>query len=151
MKFIRPVPILGLVKNIDEVTPIVERIWARGGEGVMLNTVSGPYEIKRSKNLLKVKHTEEYVLPVVNFIEGTGKFEDSLGALVVLYTDKYGRQSYLGVGSGFTDAQRQHIWKHQDAYIGRNVEIECFGESTNAAGTTSLNCPIFKRFVGEVE
>lgn len=151
MKFIRPVSILGVVKNIDEVTPIVEQIWARGGEGVMLNTVSGPYEIKRSKNLLKVKHTEEYVLPVVNFIEGTGKFEDSLGALVVLYTDKCGRKSYLGVGSGFTDAQRQHIWKHQDMYIGRNVEIECFGESTNAAGTTSLNCPIFKRFVGEVE
>lgn len=151
LKFIKPVPILGLVKSLDEVTPIVEQIWARGGEGVMLNTIEGPYEVKRSKCLLKVKHTEEHILPVVDAIEGTGKFEDSLGALVVLYTDKQGRQSYLGVGSGFTDAQRKEIWDHPARYRGRKVEIECFGESTNSAGTTSLNCPIFKRFVGEVE
>lgn len=150
-KFIRPVPILGVVNNISEVTPIVEQIWARGGEGVMLNTANGPYEVKRSKCLLKVKHTEEHILPVVDIIEGTGKFEDSLGALVVIYTDKVGRQSYLGVGSGFTDAQRKEIWDNFDAYRSRMIEIECFGESTNSAGTTSLNCPIFKRFVGEVE
>ena len=151
LKFIKAVPILGLVKSLDEVTPIVEEIWARGGEGVMLNTVDGPYEIKRSKSLLKVKHTEEHVLPVMDMVEGTGKYEDAMGALVVLYTDKYGRQSYLGVGSGFTDEQRRSIWDNPDDYIGKLVEIECFGESTNAQGTTSLNCPIFKRFVGEVE
>lgn len=151
LKFIKPVSILGLVQNIDAVTPIVEKIWARGGEGVMLNTVSGLYEIKRSKSLLKVKHTEEHILPVVDIIEGSGKYEDAMGALVVLYTNKYGEQSYLGVGSGFTDAQRLEIWNNPDKYIGRKVEIETFGESVNASGTTSLNCPIFKRFVGEVE
>lgn len=151
LKHIKPVPILGLVKSLDEVTPIVEQIWARGGEGVMLNTVDGPYEVKRSKCLLKVKHTEEHVLPIVDILEGTGKFEDSMGALVVMYTDKHGRQSFLGVGSGFTDAQRAIIWNNPDQFIGKSVEIECFGESTNSAGTTSLNCPIFKRFVGEVE
>lgn len=151
LQYIRPVPILGLVRSLDEVTPIVEKIWARGGEGVMLNTACGPYEVRRSKHLLKVKHTEEHVLPVVNMVEGTGKYEDAMGALVVLYTDKEGRQSYLGVGSGFTDAQRIDIWDNPDKYIGRSIEIECFGESVNSAGTTSLNCPIFKRFVGEVE
>lgn len=151
LQFIKPVAILGVVKSIDEVTPIVEGIWSRGGEGVMLNTISGPYEIKRSKQLLKVKHTEEHILPVVDLVEGSGKYEDSLGALVVLYTDKYGRQSYLGVGSGLTDDQRHDIWNNQNKYIGRRIEIECFGESTNAAGHTSLNCPIFKRFVGDKE
>lgn len=151
MKFIKHVPILGLVKSLDMVTPIVEQIWARGGEGVMLNTVDGYYEIKRSKCLLKVKHTEEHILPVVDMVEGTGKYEDAMGSLVVLYTNKYGQQSYLGVGSGFTDDQRRDIWDNPEKYIGRKVEIETFGESTNAAGLTSLNCPIFKRFVGEVE
>lgn len=151
LQFIKPVSILGVVSNLDEVTPIVEKIWAVGGEGVMLNTVMGPYEIKRSKQLLKVKHTEEHILPVVDLIEGSGKYEDSLGALVVLYTDKCGRQSYLGVGSGLTDDQRRDIWDNPKRYIGRKIEIECFGESTNSAGTTSLNCPIFKRFVGDVE
>ena len=143
---IKPVPILGLVNSLDAATPIVESIWARGGEGIMLNTASGLYEIKRSKQLLKVKHTEEYVLPIINVVEGTGKYEDAMGAIVVAY-----KGNAVGVGSGFTDAQRTEIWENADAYIGRKVEIETFGESVNAQGFVSLNCPIFKRFVGEVE
>lgn len=146
LKAIRTVPILGLVNNLDEAEPIVQAIWANGGEGIMLNTVSGIYEIKRSKDLLKVKHTEEHVLTVVDLMEGTGKYEDSLGALVVQY-----KNSYVGVGSGFTDDQRAAIWSNPKRYIGRRVEVETFGESTNANGIVSLNCPIFKRFVGEEE
>lgn len=151
LKYIKPVAILGVVKAIEEVTPIVEEIWRRGGEGVMLNTNDGPYEVKRTKHLLKIKHTEEHVLKVVDLIEGTGKFEDSLGALVVSYTDSMGNENYLGVGSGFTDAQRKKIWSNPKKYIGLAAEIECFGESVNAAGMRSLNCPIFKRFVGVPE
>lgn len=146
LKYIKPVPILGYIKNFSEVEPIVASIWARGGEGVMLNTATGKYEIKRSKELLKVKHTEEHVLTVVDMVEGTGKFEDMLGALIVEY-----KGNRLGVGSGFTDQQRVHIWNHNFEYIGRQVEIETFGESKNALGDVSLNCPIFKRFIGEEE
>lgn len=146
LKHIVPVPILGMVKSLEEATPIVEAIWARGGEGIMLNTVDGPYEVKRTKHLLKVKHTEEYVLEVVDVIEGTGKYEESMGAIVVNY-----KGSLVGVGSGFTDDQRHMIWDNPQRFIGRKVEIETFGESTNAQGYISLNCPIFKRFVGEVE
>ena len=146
LETIRPVPILGLAKNIKEVEPIVAEIWARGGEGVMLNTENGLYEIKRSKELLKVKHTEEYVLEVLDIIEGTGKFEDMMGSLVVEY-----KGYKLGVGSGFTDAQRREIWNNPNAFLNRKIEIETFGESKNSLGEVSLNCPIFKRFVGEEE
>ncbi len=151
LEHIRPVPILGRVNNLLDVEPIVEAIWAEGGEGVMLNTASGLYEVKRSRSLLKIKHTEEHILVVANVIEGTGKYEDSMGALVCEYIDKKGDKVYLGVGSGFTDDQRQHIWDNAPLYIGKKVEVETFGESTNAQGYTSLNCPIFKRFVGDVE
>lgn len=144
LKAIRPVPILGLVKSMSDVEPIVNDIWARGGEGVMLNSSVGKYEIKRSKELLKVKHTEEHTLEVADILEGTGKFEGMMGALVVDY-----KGNKLGVGSGFTDAQRQAIWDSPDKYLGRSIEIDTFGESTNALGEKSLNCPIFKRFVGE--
>lgn len=146
LKFIKPVPILGVVKSIDEVDQIVEPIWARGGEGVMLNSISGFYEKKRSKELLKVKKTQEFVLVVTDVVEGTGKFEDMLGALVVDYNG-----TRLGVGSGFTEPQRRHIWDNAQDYIGRKIEIDSFGESTNMMGTKSLNCPIFKRFVGDEE
>lgn len=146
LQFIKPVPILGVVKSIDEVDAIVEPIWARGGEGVMLNTASGKYEKKRSNEILKVKKTQEFTLEVVDIVEGTGKFEDMMGALVVDYNGVR-----LGVGSGFTDAQRQQIWNNQKHFIGRLIEIDSFGESTNMMGTKSLNCPIFKRFVGDEE
>lgn len=146
LKHIGPVPILGMVKNMREVEPIVEAIWRRGGEGVMLNTADGPYEIKRSKHLLKVKHTEEHVLTVVDIAEGSNKYEGSMGALIVNY-----KGTNVGVGSGFTDDQRALIWQYPERYIGKKVEVETFGESTNAQGVVSLNCPIFKRFVGDEE
>lgn len=145
-RFIRPVPILGLANAMHEVEPIVADIWKAGGEGVMLNTTVGLYEIKRSKELLKVKHTEEYCLPIVGTIEGTGKFENMLGALVVEY-----KGYKLGVGSGFTDAQRITLWNNREGIIGKNVEIETFGESKNMMGDVSLNCPIFKRIEGDIE
>lgn len=141
---IRPVPLLGFVQSMDEVEPIVNNIWSRGGEGIMLNTSEGLYEIKRSNNLLKVKHTEEHVLKVVDIQEGTGKFENMMGALIVDYNG-----TRLGVGSGFTDADRRLIWLDPDKYIGQYIEIDTFGESTNALGEKSLNCPIYKRFVGK--
>lgn len=145
-KHIVSVPILGLVNNIAQATPIAEKIWARGGEGIMLNTTTGPYEIKRSKELIKIKHTEEVVLPVINILEGEGKYEDSLGAIVVEY-----KGNCVGVGSGFTDDQRKYIWENPEEFIGRLAEIETFGESKNAQGYYSINCPIFKRFVDDVE
>ena len=149
LQFIKPVPILGLVRSLAEVEPIVDVIWKRGGEGVMLNVSSAPYEVKRTKKLLKIKHVEEFVLPVVDIQEGSGKYEDMMGAIVCLYTASDGTQSYVGVGSGFTDDQRRDIWDNPGAYIGRRAEIESFGESTNAQGYKSINCPIFKRFVGD--
>lgn len=146
LQFIKPAEILGYIKRLDEADPIVASIWARGGEGIMLNTAEGVYEIKRSRSLLKVKHTEEHTLKVVDMIEGTNKYEDMLGALVVEYEG-----NKVGVGSGFTDMQREIIWNNPKRYLGRFIEIDTFGESTNQQGTLSLNCPIFKRFVGEVE
>lgn len=144
LQYIRPVPILGVARSIDEVTDYVEPIWKRGGEGVMLNSFSGRYETKRSKELLKVKMTHEYTLKVTGVLEGSGKFENTLGALVVDY-----KGTALGVGSGFADWQRFQIWSNPEHYIGKYIEIDSFGESTNMSGTKSLNCPIFKRFVGE--
>jgi len=145
-KFIKPVPILGYVHSIQEVTPIVESIWARKGEGVMLNTSSGTYTKSRSGQLLKVKKTMEYTLTVVDIEEGSGANENSLGALIVDYDG-----NRVGVGSGFSQYMRQLIWAHPAKFIGRQIEIDSFGESINLAGTKSLNCPIFKRFVGEEE
>lgn len=144
LEYIIPVPILGVATALGYVTPIVEGIWKNHGEGVMLNTCEGYYELKRSKHLLKVKHTEDKVLTIIDFTEGTGKYEGSVGAIIVDYNG-----TAVGVGSGLNDLTRQVLWDNQDAYVGKQIEVETFGESVNASGGVSLNCPIFKRFVGE--
>jgi DNA ligase-1 len=144
--FIKPVPILGLVHNMDQVTPIVDAIWRQHGEGVMLNTVTGFYEIKRSKELIKVKFSEDITLPIIDFIEGDNSWEGMLGSFVVNY-----KGARVGVSGRLSMQQRQEIWNNKSKYIGKKIEIETFGESTNQAGQMSLNCPIFKRFAGQEE
>lgn len=144
--FIKSVPILGIASTLDEVMSYARGIWDKNGEGVMLNYIDGPYEVKRSKYLVKVKATKEYVLTVTGMQEGKGEFEGMLGALLVEY-----KGNVVGVGSGLNHYQRQIYWDNPDTVIGSLAEIESFGESTNAKGDVSLNCPIFKRLRKEEE
>ena len=139
---IRPVPILTMAHCMEDIEPIVSALWDAGKEGVMLNAPSAGYVSKRTKDLVKMKKTNSYTLRVEGFIEGTNKYEGMLGSILTQYKD-----NYLQVGSGFTDMQRWEIWENQDKYMGSLFEVESFGESTNKQGFTSLNCPIFKRFI----
>ncbi len=139
---IRPVPILTLAHSMEDIEPVVSKLWAEGKEGVMLNDPKAIYESKRTKTLIKMKKVITYTLRVEGFVEGTNKYEGMLGSLLTMYKD-----NYLQVGSGFTDMQRWEIWENQDKYMGSLFEVESFGESTNKQGLTSLNCPIFKRFI----
>ena len=136
---IKAVPILGVASTEDEINAFAEPIWAKRGEGVMLNTLRGMYRIKRSSDILKVKSCESHDLKIIDFIEGEGKFAGMLGALVVDY-----KGNRVGIGSGFNDYDRQYIWDNQATLKGKVVEIDCFGESTNVSGTVSLNCPIYR-------
>lgn len=143
-QYIRPVKILGIATTEEEILAFAEPIWERGFEGVMLNTLDGKYEIKRSNQLLKVKHTEEHTLTVIDIAEGEGRLTGTLGKLIVDY-----KGNRVGVGSGFSDPLRAKLWHTplKDT-IGKRIEIDTFGESKDKSGNVSLNCPIFKRFVG---
>lgn len=143
---IKSVPILGVAHSLADAEPMFAAVLSHDGEGVMLNTFNGLYEIKRSKNLIKLKRVEEIVLPVVGVFEGQGRNEGALGGVVVDY-----KGYKVGVGSGFTDEQRRSVWQNPEKFVGKSIEIDYFGESTNMLGTVSLNCPIFKRFVGDEE
>lgn len=137
---IKAVPILGVVSTDEEITELVAPIWERGGEGIMLNTMEGLYEIKRSNNLLKVKYVKSMDLKVVDIQEGTGKYEGMLGAAIVDY-----KGYRVGVGSGFSDEERQRFWDNPEEIIGKTIEVDTFGESKDQLGNISLNCPIYKR------
>lgn len=141
LKFIKAVPILGTVNTDEEITEMVAPIWARGGEGIMLNTMNGKYEIKRSRQLLKVKFTKSLDLRVTGYTMGRpdSKYEGVIGALVVDY-----KGYKVGVGSGLSDEERQSFFEDPSLIVGKTIEIDTFGESKDHLGNISLNCPIFR-------
>lgn len=136
---INMVPVIGRVSTEAEVMALAISFFDRKLEGIMLNKANGLYRIKRSKDLLKVKATESLDLPIAGFQEGTGKYTGTLGAVFVEY-----KGYRVGVGSGFTDAERDYIWNNRGSLVGTKIEIDYFGESTNQNGGVSLNCPIFR-------
>jgi len=108
-------------------------------EGLMLN-LDTPYVCKRTDTILKVKVMQTCDLKVIGFEKGTGRNEDRLGAMIVNY-----KGYNVGVGSGFSDMDREYIWNHQGEYLGKIVEIQYFEESKNQQGGISLRFPVFKK------
>lgn len=146
-KFIKVVPIEGVVNTEEEVLSMAEPIWRRGFEGLMLNTFNGKYDLTkdRSRDILKVKNIVEMTLKVIDLEIGHPgtENENRLGSLILDYNG-----NSVGCGSGLDHAMRDKWWANPELILGKMVEIDCFGESKNKQGGTSLNCPIFKRVVG---
>lgn len=82
----------------------LENIERLGGEGFMLRRPGARYEPGRSPSLLKVKRFLEAEARVVDHEPGQGRHRGRLGAVVV----EFGDGVRFAVGSGFTDAQREH-------------------------------------------
>jgi len=75
-----------------------------GGEGIMLRQPGSRYESGRSSTLLKVKQFLDAEATVIDHQPGKGRHKGRLGALLVQLAD--GTQ--FAVGTGFSDAQREH-------------------------------------------
>ena len=121
----------------------------QGYEGIMVKSIDGLYECKRSTSWLKIKPFLTVDLTIVSLEEGTGKNEGKLGALVCEGTDQE-KFIRVNVGSGLTDDQRAEIWNDGDSVIGQVIEIkaDCITQSQDTADTYSLRFPRFVRFRG---
>lgn len=138
------------LKNIEIVTMVYEGTdqsqimkWLdyavdQGWEGLMLNK-DAVYKCKRTTDLIKIKRFYTMDLPVVEVLEGDGRLNGTLGALVVQYKD-----NTVNVGSGFDDETRKRFWKNRDSLIGRVIEVK-YKEISNdkKTGLESLQFPIF--------
>jgi DNA ligase-1 len=116
-----------------------------GFEGVMIKDVNAPYECKRNTFWLKYKPTITVDLEVVGVDEGTGKNVGKLGALVCEGQDD-GKFITVNVGSGFSDDERDSLYRDRNLVIGRTVEILCDVITQSQDGTYSLRFPRFVRF-----
>ncbi len=129
-----------IIKSEAEAQKFFEQCIAAGEEGAMLKNINSVWVPKRSKDLGKMKAEETADLVVVDVVEGTGKYEGMMGALVCETSDGKLR---VNVGSGFSDEQRQEFATHK--MVGSIVEV-MYNQKITSKGksTASLFLPRFK-------
>lgn len=135
---IRVLPPLYMGTDQSKIDEMLDQMVAEDKEGLMVN-LDVPYQRKRHRGILKVKRFYTMDLPIINFEEGTGRLAGTLGALVVSF-----KGSTVSVGSGFTDEQRAHFWKHREDLLGVLCEVKYKEISYDKkTGAESLQFPIF--------
>jgi DNA ligase-1 len=80
----------------------LDRVLARGGEGLILHRGGARYVAGRSDDLLKLKPYDDAEARVTGINPGQGRLEGLMGSLDVRTPD--GRE--FAIGSGFSDAER---------------------------------------------
>ncbi len=92
------------VANHAALMTKLDRMVKDGGEGLMLHRGDAPYRAVRNDDLLKVKTHEDAEARVVGHFPGQGRHTGRLGALQVETPEGV----RFRLGTGFTDAQREH-------------------------------------------
>ena len=109
-----------------------------GWEGIMINS-NERYQFKRTNAILKYKSFNTIDLECIGMIEGTGKYEGTMGALCCKYGD-----NIVNVGTGFTDALRDYIWNLGSWIKGKIIEVKYKDITSDAVtGLKSLQFPVF--------
>ena len=128
-----------LVRSDTEIQQIFKATIEAGHEGLIVKPVDHKYAFKRSFDWMKLKAEESIDVPIVGAVEGTGKYQGTLGALVV---DVDGVK--CNVGTGLSDSQRRTLWTQAigGTLIGRMVEVQYHVKTPDG----SLRHPRFKRF-----
>jgi len=116
-----------------------------GFEGIMIKEMEAPYICKRSTDWMKWKPTITVDLEVIGVEEGTGRNKGRLGALVCAGDDD-AKFITVNVGSGFSDTDRDELWRDRNLVIGKTCEILCDVITQNQDGSYSLRFPRFVRF-----
>lgn len=137
-EYVRVLPLLYVGIDKDKIIELLDTYRGLGAEGLMVNN-DKPYEFKRSNNCKKIKVMQSCDLTIVGFEEGTGKYKDSLGSILVDY-----KGNIVGVGSGYLDEDRNCIWKNKEELRGRICEVSFFEVTKNKEGFESLRFPVFK-------
>jgi len=128
-------------KDIDNlVKEIHVKFVSMGYEGTMVKNVESVYQKKRTYDLQKIKDMDTIDLEVIDVFEGTSKYENMLGGVVVKFKDNEVR-----VGSGFTEDQRKYFWKNKNDIINKTIEIKYQEVTKNKNEGYSLRFPIFVR------
>lgn len=114
------------VNDINHAFEIAKEYWNEGKEGVVLKPYNGKYY--DDTMMIKIKRTETVDVVVCGYKEGNGKYQGTVGALLVGYYDEVNNNiiQISRVNCG-TDEDR-HNWKalfDNGQAIGKVVEVKC--------------------------
>lgn len=133
-----------LVESIDVPGSSAEALFKvrdefikKGYEGAMLKDLGAPYIYKRSDFILKLKDFLDADGKIVSVFEGKGRLRGKLGGVSVDFDGVETR-----IGSGFSDEQRETLWKRRNEIIGKTVEVKY----QNKAPSGALRFGVFLRF-----
>jgi len=153
------------LENMDQLLQTEAAALARGYEGIMLRSLSGPYKQGRSTPnegwLLKVKQFADSEAEIIGFqeqlhnaneatVDELGHTKRSSHKENMVPTGKLGalkvRDIKTGetfdVGTGFDDAQRHRYWEHREMLLGKLLVYKYFPSGNIAAP----RFPTFKGF-----
>ena len=133
-KHIRYVPSRG-VHSLDKAKEIHNDFLEKGYEGSILR-LDGPYKCGRSYDLMKFKDFSDTEAKIVDWVEGKGKREGTIGKFIAIDSDgvKFG----MPVMDNFEYLQRN--FKKMQRYVGKIATFTYF-ERTKAG---SYRHPLFK-------
>lgn len=132
------VPIIYEGTDKSVIQPLLDKADKDGWEGLMLNKDT-KWKNKRNNGILKIKSFKHADVRCTDIIEGDGKYKGTLGLIKCDY-----KGYKLGVGSGFTDEQRNYYWNNPDEIIGKIIQIKFKAETKNKDGGISVQFPIFE-------
>jgi len=131
------------ILNETKAQEFAEKFISEGHEGIIGRDPNGVWMAgKKNEAAWKIKQEESFDLEVVGMLEGTGKYLNTLGTLLVkfrLFGKSDGELVELPI-SGMTDAQRDTWWKREEEIIGSIVRVDAM--QINAYGM--LREPRFK-------
>lgn len=134
---IEVVPLVYEGNDKTKIQELLDKYDKLGWEGLMLNKDS-KWKNKRNNGILKVKSFKHADLLCTDIVEGEGKYKGMLGNIICDY-----KGYNLGVGSGFTDEQRDYYWNNRNEIIGRVVTVKYKSETKNKDGGISVQFPTF--------
>lgn len=135
---LRVVPFVYEGTDVSVIESLLNEANETGWEGLMLNKDT-VWKNKRNNGILKVKSFKHADILCTGVVEGDGKYKGTLGLIKCDY-----KGYELGVGSGFTDSQRNFFWNNPDEIIGKIIQIKYKGETQNKNGGISVQFPIFE-------
>jgi DNA ligase-1 len=153
-----------VVNGEDELRALEEKYLAEGFEGAMIRRMDGVYKFGRatpkSGILSKLKRFSDAEALVIGFEELThnenaaeknafgrtkrGQSKEGLvgaGTLGSLMVRREEDGVEFNIGTGFSAADRDRIWKERDTLLGKNVTYRFFAQGIKVA-------PRFPSFVG---